>query len=165
MKVAFRIEGAKELDDLLKQLPGRTAGRIGSNALRAGARVIRDEAKRVVPVDTGDLRDSIKVITGRADRRTQRIVHVGSFGPDSRLAHLVEFGTAVHRITAKAGKVLAYISGFQRVFARSVLHPGAKPQPFLRPAGDAKAREALDTMGDVLGVGIEREAAKLGRRR
>lgn len=166
MKVEFKIEGAKELDDLLKQLPGRVAGRVAANSLRSGARIIRDEAKRQVPVDTGDLQKSIKVLTGRTAKRDSRIVHVGVFGKDSRLAHLVEFGTAAHRIATKTKQVLAFLVGYSRVYARSVQHPGAKEKPFLRPAADAKVGEVVAEIGRVIGDGIEREAVKLaGSRR
>ena len=165
MNVVVKIEGARELEDLLKQLPGRVASRVATNSLRAGARVIRDEAKRRVPVDTGDLQRSIKVLTGRTGTRDTRIVHIGVFGKQSPLAHIVEFGTAAHRIAARKGRVLAYLRGYARAYARFVKHPGAKEKPFLRPAADSQAGAAVVIIGREIGQGVEREALKLGKRR
>jgi hypothetical protein len=52
----------------------------------------------------------------------------------------------------------------QEFFRRQVEHPGQVAQPFLRPAADSKAREALRKLSETLGTGIEREAKKLARR-
>jgi hypothetical protein len=81
------------------------------------------------------------------------------------VAHLVEFGTAAHRIEPKRkGKVLAFEVGGETVFTTRVDHPGAQAKPFLRPAGDTKAQAAVDKIAENLRAGIEREAAKLGKR-
>lgn len=81
------VRGAKELEALLKKLPAKVAKRVVNNGLRAGARIIRDEMKAGVPVDTGELRDSIRVATVKGQ------VKVGFEPPASRRAHLTEFGT------------------------------------------------------------------------
>ena len=158
VKIEFKIHGAKELDALLKQLPGRVASRVATNSLRAGARVIRDEAKAQVPVKTGELKRSIKVITGRADRRDSRIVHVGVFGRMSGLAHIVEFGTGP-RIAADADGYMTFQVNGQWVRKKQVAP--SPQQPFLRPAAEIKAAAALNTIGTTLGAGIEKEALKL----
>lgn len=85
--MAVHVKGAKELEALLKRLPERVAKRVVNNGLRAGARIIRDDAKARVPVDTGELQDSITVATVRGK------VKVGFKPPASRRAHLTEFGT------------------------------------------------------------------------
>ena len=131
-----KIRGAAEMERLLKLLPERVAERVTKNALRAGARVIRDEAKDRVPVDTGDLRDSVVV---RSPTRGQRkrgaaLVVVGFEKPVSRRAHLTEFGTQ---------------------------HQPA--QPFLRPAVDEGGNKAIDAIGKNMGRGIDREAKKLAK--
>ena len=101
-----------------------------------------------------------------APNATTRVVAVGlRKSRHSRLAHLVEFGTAPHRIEPRRkGKVLAFEVNGETVFTTHVDHPGARQQPFLRPAGDTKAQEAVDRIGENLGKGLEREAAKLGKR-
>ena len=44
----------------------------------------------------------------------------------------VEFGTPPHIIRPKNGKALHWKSGGKNVFAKSVQHPGTRPQPFIR---------------------------------
>jgi HK97 gp10 family phage protein len=164
VKVEFTIHGANDLDKMLKELPAAVARRAAGNALRAAARVIRDEAKREVPVKTGELRKAIKVITGQSTQRDTRIVHVGVFGKEAPLAHLIEFGSIAHRIATRTKRVLVEIAT-GTFFGREVQHPGTPERPFLRPAADAKARESLNVLGEALGTAIEREAVRLAGRR
>jgi hypothetical protein len=86
------------------------------------------------------------------------------FGKDSPLAHIVEFGTAAHRIATKTKRILAD-AAFGLFFGRVVNHPGSREHPFLRPAADAKSIQALEVIGNVIGEGVEKEALKLGRKR
>jgi HK97 gp10 family phage protein len=91
-KTEIKMTGGPELERALRELGGNIAGRLGGNAVRAGARVIANEAKQRVPVRTGALRKSIRVFTERADRGgTVRQAWVGT-----RLFYswFVEFGTS-----------------------------------------------------------------------
>lgn len=81
------VRGAKELEALLKRLPPKVAKRVVNNGLRAGARVIRDEAKARVPKLTGQLEKGIVVATVKGE------VKVGFKPPVSRRAHFTEYGT------------------------------------------------------------------------
>jgi len=136
MKTEFKIEGAKEMERLLHNLGPQVANKLGMSSLRAAAKPIVQEARRLVPKDTGDLGRSI---TTKADRQRSgndtRELKIGFKPPVSARAHFVEFGTS--KMAAK---------------------------PFMRPALDSKAKEALDAMGKVLGVGIEREALKMAKK-
>ncbi len=133
--IDFEIKGAKEMERLLRELGPNVASRAGDRALRAGAKPIVAEAKRLVPVKTGELRDSI-IVVGERRRKgdNERVVVIGFKMPGSRRAHLTEFGT-VH----------------------------APAQPFMRPALDSKGGEALNETGRVLGKGITSEALKLAK--
>lgn len=55
----------------------------------------------------------------------------------------MEYGTAAHVIRAKKGRMLA-------VGVATVSHPGARKQPFMRPAFDNKQREAVQAFADYL---------------
>lgn len=87
----IKLEGAKELDRVLRRLPRKLGKRILTSASAAGGRVVSKEAKRLVPVNTGGLRDSIIV---RRDPRRPGLVIVGPKYPEGAHGHLVEFGTA-----------------------------------------------------------------------
>ncbi len=133
--IEFKITGAKEMERLLKELGPNVASRVGDKALRAGAKPIVAEAKRLVPVKTGALRKAITVAVQRRRKGPgERVVLIGFKRPESRRAHLTEFGTV-----------------------------NAPAQPFLRPALDSKAGEALNEVGRVLGKGITDEALKLAK--
>lgn len=164
MTATLDLRGVDEFDRMLQELPKAVANKLGDAALRAGGRVIAAEARRRAPKR---LKNKITVGgTGEPPPNAQtRVVAVGLRKSEhSRVAHLVEFGTAPHRITPKRkGKLLVFEVGGRTVFTTAVDHPGAQPHPFLRPAGDTKAQEAIDRIGENLGQGIEREAAKMGK--
>ena len=125
-----RITGAAVLERVLKRLPGQISERLLANALRAGGRVIQEEARARVPVKTGRLRDSI-IVTKVPSEGQGVVVTVGT-SRKAPYGHLVEFGTR-----------------------------HSSPRPFLRPAFDARAGEALDKIGDTLGRAIDRAAERL----
>lgn len=71
--------------------------RIGENAM-AALEPIAEEARRLVPVDSGDLRDSIAISNTLADGGANgRAVYVGPVragdGKNVFYAHFIEFGT------------------------------------------------------------------------
>ena len=75
--------------------------RIGENAA-AALEPIAEEARRLVPVESGDLRDSIAVSTEVAGYgAASRTVYVGPLraggSSDVFYAHFIEFGTATQR--------------------------------------------------------------------
>jgi HK97 gp10 family phage protein len=132
MQASIKFSGGPQLETALKELGGEIAGRLGSNSVRAGARVIAAEARRKAPVGaTGNLKRSITTVEdrdARLARGKQRIAYAGS---KLFYARFVEFGT---------------------------VHAAAKP--FLRPALDESAQAAVDKLTDNLGKGIERETVK-----
>lgn len=134
----FKMQGVSELQRSLNQLPDKLRDNAMKNAAAAGARLIRDEAKRLVPVDTGNLRDDIVVarqVKVRGMRRKLKIagrVFLGIRGDSRFYSHLVEFGSS--RLS---------------------------PRPFFRPALDAMAPQALKVIGEKLAKEIHRAAGKL----
>lgn len=130
MAIKTRIEGARELDRVLAQLPRAVGRRVLTGALRAGAKPIVAAAKAKAPVGGGELRDAI---VARAVRGERGAIHM-RIGPVRAVFHglFQEFGTKFHR-----------------------------PQPFLRPAFDENAQEALKRIGEALGRAVERAAARI----
>lgn len=131
MRAQIKFTGGAELARALKGLGSEVAGRLGSNAVRVGARTMAKAAKDKAPVRTGALRDSIRDFSDPDVNRRggrERTAWVGS-----RLfyAYWVEYGTA---------------------------HTPARS--FLRSAFDTNNQETFDKMVQNLGQGIEREAAK-----
>ncbi len=131
------VLGLKSLNRKLKALPALAEAAI-KLAMEQGAEEIVAMMKRLVPVDNGDLRESIGWTWGQAPKYSQRIGSVKSndgkltitiYAGNSkvRYAHLVEFGSAPH------------VNGgmFPGTF-----NPGAKAQPFFYVSWRAKRRSA-----------------------
>jgi len=135
------IIGGRELDAFLQALPVKVEKNILRSALRAGANEFKKPAQARVPVDEGDLRRSIRVTTRTKKGTVYAAVKIG--GRRAPHAHLVEFGTAAHKIRAKKGSALV-VNGNA---VREVDHPGAKAHPFARPAFDAGATPAVAAVG------------------
>lgn len=135
------IVGGRELDRLLQTLPVKMERNILRGALRSGAVVIRDEIKQRAPVDSGALRDSIRITTRYRKGTVSASAKVGS--REAWYAHLVEFGTRPHVILPRRQGGALQFGGVQ---TRLVDHPGTTGRPFVRPAGDVATPEALQAV-------------------
>lgn len=131
-----RVKGLAELNKFLQELPAKVERNVLRGGLRAGAMVVRDAAKEQVPVDSGKLRDGLKVTTGAKGGRV--VASVKATGAHAYIAPWLEYGTKAHRITAK-GKGLV----IGDVVVRFADHPGINPRPFMRPALDSRAAAAV----------------------
>jgi len=89
------LTGAKAIALALGKLETKLSRKVATKALRAGAKVVQTEAKRIAPVQSGALRKSIKVRAGK-NHKTYRSIIVGSgakwFTGDKFYAAFVEFG-------------------------------------------------------------------------
>lgn len=162
MKVTVRVDGLKELDEALGELPKATARNVLKRALIKAAEPIAEQARALAPVRTGKLRDSIIISTRTTNPGKQafaiamksgasreeavaaaRLANRGhkSFfelyvGPGRQPhAHLQEFGTAHHA-----------------------------PQPYMRPAWDANKMRALETIKKQLADEIEKARQRLAKK-
>lgn len=164
-RTVLKIEGAKQLDDVLKQLPQNVARRALVPSLRSAAAVLRREIVARAPDGPdaphpryGELRKNITVTIDRRPGGFAAIIHTGR----AFWARWLEYGRAA--MTVRSKKVL---SDGKVIYGRQV--KAAPAQPFFRPAFDAKAQEALARLGERLGENIEKEAARLagnvGRKR
>lgn len=156
-----RIEGLAELHKLMQELPAKLEANVLRGGMRAGAKVIEAEARRLAPVGTGkaagEMRDSVRTSVRSRNGKVEATVKAG--GKKAWYARLVEFGTAAHLIRPKNRKSL-FFAGLAR---EQVNHPGAKKKPFMRPALDAKAQQAMQTLADYLRNRLPKEFRKLGK--
>lgn len=98
----------------------------GSKALKVILNDIADDARRVVPKDTGELEESIQVeyVEGALGGSV-------TVGTDHWAA--TEYGSEPHIIEAN-GDYSLHNSETGEYFGRIVNHPGTPEQPFMRPA-------------------------------
>lgn len=164
------VRGGAEIARALEEFGANIERNMMRGALRDGAQVIQNDAKARVPQDTGALRESIRVRTGRKGAKVYAYVVAGSSTTKKTVkksstrpsgikveysnpwyAHLVEYGVKRHVIIAgggtKAGKALA---AGARILGEKVDHPGTTAKPFMRPALDTKAQSAIDIIADYL---------------
>lgn len=157
-----KIHGAEELSRMLRMLPKKVSQDVLLRSLRVGANVIRKEAKEQVIVGCysdknylfrkrkyGHLIENIKVTQTKHKRgMAQMTVHNGRayWGYFLELG-TGEFGTGsgIYKSGPRKGKPFK----------------GMSPRPWLTPAFEAKASEAIDRIGDRLGKNIEKAAAIL----
>lgn len=133
----FKIIGGKALDKALKQLGPKFEKRIAKGAIRAGARVIAKQAKANAPKESGALKRSIQVVTRKTKGADVAVVtrHKKKDikqGKGTAYAHIIEFGSK-------------YIPA----------------RPFLRPALDSKAKEAVKAVGKYVQERIAKLAAEV----
>ena len=143
MTVKVTIEGLAEVKTALRALPDATAKTVVRRVLRSRGEPIAARARRLVPVEEGELRDSIAVSTRLSRRQRARRrkfdpndieVYIGA-GPLPQ-AHLQEFGTE-HSLA----------------------------QPFLRPAWDGGKREVLESIREDLWAEIANSVRHAARKK
>lgn len=136
-----KIEGLRELEKALSELPKATARNTLRRVLKARAEPVRDVWKGKVPVETGHYRESIIVgtrLTSRQAREAKREgkdfaeIHIGTSDP----------------------------AGQQQEFG-NINHPA---QPSGRPAWDETQDRVLAGIADDLGAEIEKSRARLARK-
>lgn len=85
---------------------------------------LQNELLITCPVDTGRLKNSIKVLP-----QDQGLI-IGMVG----YGKFVEFGTPPHVIIPTEKKALKFKAGGEEIIVKKVQHPGTRPNPFVRTA-------------------------------
>lgn len=130
--------GDVRLQKRLARLTTKMQKSIVRRALRAGAKEILAVTKQLVPVDTGKLREGLKIRATKARR--------GSFGVQVQTPTRADLG----------------IGADEKGFYPAVLEYGADghpPHPYLRPALEQGRAAALDAIATGIREGID-EAVK-----
>lgn len=169
MSVKISTSGFSALDRALAELPKATARNVLRRTLIKAGQPIAEEAQRLAPVDSGNLRDSIKVSAriknkvGNAEYAAAMRAGLGKQAAASALRQarrdargLGSFAEAYVGPATKTG-VIRYAHLIEFGTAR------LRPQPFMRPAWDATQRVALDIIKRELGNEIILAARRVGR--
>jgi HK97 gp10 family phage protein len=132
------VQGISDLKKAVAALPKRVEA-AARPAMEVGAEELVKMMKRLVPVDTGQLRDSIGWTWGDAPEGATLLAETD---PDSRglkitvyatdyAARWVEFGTAPHNVARGGGTV----KGKKQLSAGGGHgHPGTRAHPFFFPS-------------------------------
>lgn len=125
---------------LLAQMPVEVETKIMRNAVAAGAREIRDEARILAPKRTGAMAGAIRVTRNTSLSAGQVIAKVRLKGPHAFLGYFHEYSVLPHLIWTR-GKGSLVINGVP--IGKQVWHPGHASKPFMRPALDNKADDVV----------------------
>jgi HK97 gp10 family phage protein len=141
--ISIKLVGLKELQAQLVNLGAELGVKTLARAARKAFQPVLDDARNLVPVDTGELRDSLK-LSSKRPRSGDTVVVVGlrvgagrgdgTKVPPARRWHWIELGTA---------KLPAH--------------------PFARPALDRNADRVLELLKEELVKGIQRAVRKQAR--
>lgn len=139
--VKVHVEGLKELEQALQQLPKANAKAVLRRTLKEAGEPVAKTARSLAPREMGYLRESIDVspkLSSRQATMNNRQSPVEMYiGPGTDPAgHLQEFGTG----------------------------PGHQAQPFMRPAWDQHKNEVLDIIANRTWLEIEKTAARLAKK-
>lgn len=154
-----QFKGLDELQKALDQLPVNVERKLVRGALRAGQKVVLDQAKAGIHNISGELAASLRIST-RKGKNGQVSARVIAGNKTAFYAHMVEFGTARHLIKPKNRKSMV-VAGMMR---EVINHPGANKRPFMRPAADAAANEgsaAMEAFKDYMRKRLDKELDKL----
>jgi len=168
MKTRVKVEGLKEIQAALQELPKATAKNIMKRVLLKRAEPIVQAAKQNVPVLSGELRDSIVASTkstgGSAGKKA--FAQAMASGATSKQA-----GAAAREANrATSGSIFVYIGPSKLGYYGMFQEFGTKdipPQPWLRPAWDQNKDGVLTGIASDMWVeiekAVERRAKKLAR--
>lgn len=131
-----KVRGRAALREYMAQLAVDIDEKLLPGAARAGGEIIAAEAK--LRCESSVVAAAIEVKVRKSGGRVVARIGIET-GSRMSLGTWLEYGTDPHKITAR-GKTLS-IAG--RPVGKSVLHPGARPFPFLRPALDMRDRDAF----------------------
>jgi len=167
------ITGLKELYDLLQDLPTKVEKNVMRGALRRGQNVFKDAAKSLINNKTGALSKSIRVrFKTKSEKMGWIRSHLIAGDKDAYYAHIVEFGSASYytgkgktvgkpyTIKGKGGKALLIAGGNP---VKSVVHPGSRPKPFMRPAFDNSNQTAINEMATYIRDRLPKEIKKANK--
>lgn len=145
MVVKVKVEGLKELDAALGELPKATGKNVLRRVLREVAKPMADQAAGMAPVLTGTLKRSVGV-GSRLTKRQGRL-HRKMFKDDK----------ASVEIFVGAG-------GLPQAHLREFGADGKPPHAFVRPAWDANKMPMLERIKSTLAAEIKKSADRLARK-
>lgn len=156
---SWAIEGLRDLQEKLRQLESVAGIDVCKRAARRAFKIVETDAKALVPVKTGQLRDCIK-LTAQKPKNGSIIVRVGLKVTMTKVKEEIELTglgdgedvqTYMRRVKRDASWRWHYVEfGTSRMSAR----------PFLRPAFEKNARRVVELFKEELDKSIQRAARK-----
>jgi HK97 gp10 family phage protein len=151
--VDVKIEGMEALLKKLKKLPFALQNNVLSGAIRAGAKLVADDARARVAVHSEHLKKSILVRKRRSKNKT--ILHF-TIAPVTKILHQFQ--------DASGQKHYNYGNIVEEGRSASAVEHGASnmvAQPFMAPAFESKGTESIDATRKYMAARLDKEIKKL----
>lgn len=165
MRATFKVSGLKELDAALGELAKATASAVGKRVLMKAAQPIVDEAKRLVPENTGRLKQGIVATTKKPRGHASKAAFAAAMRAGATRAQAGAAQRAFNRDNpgALAEAFVQTGRGFYAQFQEfgTQNHP---PHPFMRPALEAKGEEAINIIAAEMRPEIDKAAERARRK-
>ena len=167
-KVSVKVEGLRELEKALHELPRATGGNVLKRAILEPANLFAARARELAPVLTGKLKAEIavgkpKIITAGKAAFAEAMkggATRAEAGQAARAANIAAGGEGRHAVV-QVGPTHRAFYGLFGEFG-TAHHP---PHPFMRPAWDALTPEPMIGMiADALAKEIKKAADRLARK-
>lgn len=170
MNKQFPVSGVADLDKFLAAFPKKLATKAYRRALTAAADPIEKEARLRAPKKSGKMAKAIKKGSPRKNQDGTFSISVRMTGRDAFLGLFAEYGVEPHLIARKGGRrgraALKAAKGqgdnsggvlkIGDEFVSGIIsHPGYAASPFLRPALDLRAEDAIAAFAASLRASIE----------
>lgn len=171
MSREFPVTGLNDVLAVITAMGGRLETAGFRQALTAAAKPITMEARERAPKKSGRMAKGIKTGSPRKNQDGTYSIQISAGGQDGYLALFHEFGTLPHPIArtgpkegrvalrkaaAGDGEVKGGVMKIGDDFVSGIItHPGERERPFMRPALDAKAEEAVAAFGNKLKAFVE----------
>lgn len=158
------VEGLRELEQALNELPKSTARAVQQRVLLKRAQPIVVVAKAKAPVRTGHLRDSIRATTKRP--RGHKTASARAFAQARSAGGSIADAKAASK-AAGASPVEVFV-GPDRAPQGSLQEFGTRyhgPHPYMRPAWDQEGKRVLQGIAADMWLEIRKSAERIAKRR
>lgn len=163
MKVRVKVEGLKEVQKALEELPRATQKNVMKRVLMERAKPIAAMAESMVPVDQGTLKKSIKVFARSGSEGKKAFAKAMRGGASRKQA-----GQAARTAnSAAATQQVVYVSTTRQLPHAHMQEFGTSkmaPNPYMRPAWDKHEPDMLKGLADDLWSEIRKAAARRAKK-
>lgn len=167
IKSKMRVEGLKELEAALQELPRATGGNVLKRAIIKPAQLFADRAIDLAPKKSGKLKRSIRVSKPRVISAGKAAFAAAmregatraEAGEAARAANAASGGAGRHAVVSVGPTRSAFHGLFQEF---GTAHFG--PKSFMRPAWDALSSSFPKMIADTLWEEIEKARQRIAKR-
>lgn len=170
MTSTVSVSGLRELEKALAQLPKAIARNVLRRTLIKAGEPMAEEARRLAPVESGKLRDSIEVsarVKNKVGGSEFAAAMRSGLGKDAAVAALRQARREAKGQSSFAEAFIGPARGRGVIRYAHLVEFGSvhnrPPRPFMRPAWDTRKQQALVIIRQELGKEIISAARRLGR--